>query len=499
MSDQIKSVFEKLGYIVLLNKSLPLNKAFILHNIEHKTYSFNLSGFMIYDILVDEKPKELLELLFEFNESNYDINKFNTRRLLLNELRNMKYNYEGFKEIINVEKIFINSTIHKPINEQFIIEKGNTYLNLYEINNNFENVKPDLNSKFPLIEEFLLNACGQDIGFYNKFLEVCAWKLQFPLQMLSQCNFIFQDKGGTGKSEILLDMILKKLYNVNIISQSHLESDFNSYMVNSQWIVVEEVEGFKDAKKIKNLTGAKTLMINQKNVPIYETVNYNNFIIFSNELKTLQLDENDRRFNVGGGGLRLSPRPSDTWKNTYFKSKENNVNYFKKLEKNLDSEINNLYSYLSALKVQRVEVQQLVNTKQRDELINLGKTSEKLFLDDIKSLGLDGVLKLIDYRNVRAVENLIYSDEGKNYILYKDIYSMYEKYHTHYMGRKTGLIGKNFLISRLMNYSVYEQLFDEYKRICFVDNDPRALRFVAKKFVMDEDFDKEELMEEFEI
>lgn len=499
MTKSYKSIFEKLGYNVFLNESLTLNKAFILYNIKHKTYKFNLSGFMIYDVLVNEKPKELLKILSDFADSNKNLDKFENRYELLNELRNNKINYEIFKSIINIEKIFISSLIHKPVKEQFIKDSGKTYLNLYDFNNNFENIKPNINAKFPLIEEFLLNIFGQDVKMYNKFIEVCAWKTQKPLTMLSQCNFIVQDKGGTGKSEIFLDMILNKLFNVKVISQTHLEQEFNSYMVNSQWVIVEEVEGFKDAKKIKSLTGAKTIMINEKGIPIYESPNYNNFMIFSNELKTLQMDENDRRFNVGGGGLRLSPRPCDTWKNTYFKSKENNINYFKNLKENIDEEINSLYSYLSALPVERVEVQQLVNSIQRDELIRLGKTSEKLLLDDIKQTGIDGVLKLIEFGKFNKISDLIYSNEGKSYILYKDFYDIYERYHCIYMGRRNGLIGKNFLISRLKNYSVYDELFDSYGRIFFIDNDPRAMGIIKKIDDTNKDYDKKEITTEFNI
>lgn len=481
------SAFQKLGYKVLLNESMVLNKAFILYNIEHKTYKFNLSGFMVYDVLVNEKPKELYDLIRDHEDMRGNNKETLTRYELLDLLRNHKLYYEVFKQIINVEKVFINSTMYKPIKKQFIEENGVTYLNLYEYNNDFENVKISINSKFPLIKEFILNLCGQDELFYNKFIEVCAWKLQHPLVMLSQCNFIFQDNGGTGKSEILLDMILNKLFNVKPINQSILEADNNSYMVNANWVVIEEVEGFKDAKKIKSLTGAKTIMINEKYVPIYESINYVNFIIFSNDAKTLQIDETDRRFNVGGGGIRLSPLPTQTWKDTYFKSEENNINYFSKLEKNIDTELKNMYSYLMALPVKRSKVQQLVNTKQRTQLINLGKNSALLLLDEIKSIGLDKVIDLIDYHG--KIHDIIKFHEGENYILFKDLYNIYCKFHKDYVGLNTNPIGKNRLIHKFESYSIYKKLFGDCERLYFLDGDARGLKIV-KPQVMDETLNK---------
>jgi hypothetical protein len=496
MSGEMTPNFQRLGYKVILNKSLNLTKAFILYNLKTKKYSHNLSGFMIYDSLVDENPQQLLNILLEKG----NIHAKNTNNLdrfdLLDLLRNNKMYYGIFKEIINIEKIFIDSIIHKPVKKQFIEEEGYIYLNLYKYNNHFDDVKPNINASFPYIKEFLLNLCGQNKDFYNKFIEVCAWKTQFPLIMLSQCNFIFQDKGGTGKSEILLDLILKKLFNVKMINQSILEMDFNSYMINSQWVVVEEVEGFKDAKKIKSLTGAKSIMLNEKGLAIYEIINYSNFIIFSNELKTLQLDENDRRFNVGGGGSRLSPRPCDTWENTYFESEINNVKFFENFDKNLNNEIKEIYSYFLAMELKRTHVQQLVNTEQRNNLINLGKTSEKLLLDDIKSLGFDGLINLIDYGNKIKIQDLIHSYEGENYILYKDIYNIYISYHNNYMNRKTGEIGKNFLQARLSNYSVYDEIFSEYKRVRFIEGDPRVFKIIKKKVIMNENLNKEEITQD---
>ncbi|MHA1381191.1 MAG: DUF5906 domain-containing protein [Candidatus Helarchaeota archaeon] len=271
------------------------------------------------------------------------------------------------------------------------------------------------------------------------------------------------------------------------ITQMDLESPYNSFMAGCEWVVIEEVEGFKDAKRIKSLTGAKTFRLSEKYEKGIDVKNNANIIINSNELKTLQIDENDRRFNVGGGGLRLSPIPPFTWKETYFNNEKSNKLFFKNFSNNLDEEIKSLYAYLIALNVERVEVQQLINTKERRNLINLGKTSEKIFIDEILENGLYGVLKLVEknYNNIilDLIKNIDSGINKGNWISSTDFYNLFFKYHNEYLKSSTRPISNKIFYSRIINYKYAKNLIGDRKQISFNGENHRyiELKNIRKK------------------
>lgn len=474
-----------LDYVILRYLEKPSNKGYILYNQKYNKFYFNLSIYDIFDYIISYSAQDLFNLLnkdLNINPTdlfNSMINKkdLSNDLLIIELLRTQKLYYENFRNIISIKKIIITKIDYIPINKIIINQNGDSILNLWNFNNDFKDLKPDINAKFPYLKEFLLNLCGNNIDFYNKFIDVCAWKKQNPKEMLSQCNFIFQDNGGTGKTEIFLDLFLSKLFNVKAISQIELESDYTSFMSNQEWVVVEEVEGYNDAKRIKHLTGAKKILINEKWEKSFETINYSNMIIFSNDLRSLAIDENDRRWNIGGGGLRLSPTATLGWETTYFKIKENAVIFFENFHKNFNQEIKNFYCYIMAKEVKRIDVQQLVNTIERTELININKSSEKVFIDDIIESGLDYIISQpsIFIKNKGEFIFNIDTDVNNGYwISINDLYSLYCSYcNNNSFSRK---ISKKIFLKKLLNYNNYYKVFEEYKLIKYNNNTFRALK-----------------------
>jgi hypothetical protein len=476
-SNQNRDFFEELGYKVLIHTEKPTNKAYILYDIENNIYHHNLSSFMVFNIVRNQKPIEIFKLMSDsklpvhLKEDSDDFLHYVKRVLIENKtFQNEFYNQ------ININNIFINRIDFKPIAKNIYHQGGITYLNLYSFNKEFLGLKPNLNAPFPNIELFLRNIWGDNKEMYNKFLDVCAFKIQYPLEPLTQCNFIIQDDGGTGKSSVFYKKILDKLFNVNSITQVDLEDKYNSFMCNCQWVFVEEVESFKDAKRIKSLTGASKIRMNEKYEKAVMINNYSSMIICSNEVNPLHIDERDRRFNVGGGGLRLEPLPNMSWSETLFKSEERYNKFYEDFNNNLNHEIKNLYSHLLAREVDVKTIQRLVSTKQRDELINLGKTTEKLFIDDIIKHGIYEVLKLCKKNYNKLIVDLIhYFSEGqyKGYwIKFSDFYDIYLDYHRYYLKNPKLPIGTKSFYSRVITYKPSKQIIGNKTRIR-VDDEPQ--------------------------
>ena len=474
-----KDFFECLGFLVIRHIEKPTNKGFILYDIKKDYYRYNLSSYDLFDIITYHKTELLFDIVKNSNLLRQTPPTLETKKQILSELKTNKIYYELIRDIINVEKIIIDKIDYVPVKDQFVKKNGCVILNLWNFNKDFLNITPNINAKFQYLKRFLINLCGNNEEFYNKFIEVCAWKKQNPTKPLNQCNFIFQDNGGTGKSKIFLALFLKKIFNVEVISQIDLESNYNSFMANQEWVVVEEVEGYNDAKRIKHLTGADTIRVNEKFEKAFTTKNYSNMIIFSNDIRTLQIDEHDRRWNIGGGGKRLSPTATLDWNTTLFKTKGKNIEFFNNFHEKLEEELRNFYAYILALEVQEVEVQQLVNTIQRQELINMCKSSEKSFIDDIIENNLTDVIREnIKVNPNKIIDSFIHNvNDGVNngyWVKLQDFYDLYLQFCA--LNQYTKKLTKKVFLKRLENYSEFWKIFSEYKLIKIDKENFRALK-----------------------
>lgn len=460
----------------------------ILLDLRNSSYLLNVNLSKIYNLLVEEYP-EIFAYLYNENKTNFDENeksvfdkikeykKYDRDSLMEIINLNSKIIYPIFKQFVMSQKKLINGISFKPINERIFESNNEIYFNTYISNVNFNNIKPTQNKDFPHFEILLKNICG-DEETYNYFTKFLAYKLQNPLNPIDT-HFVIQDDGGTGKSKIL-SQILSRLVNTSIISQSDLESPFNSYMNNSLLIIAEEIEGYDNEKRIKYLTSVNSnICINQKFKNAYNIINYTNWIFLSNDLKTIKISEKDRRFIVMGGGKRLTPLKENEWHLTLFKDANDNYNFFDSkngYHNSFEKELKNYYAYLLGLKVSKKELLVNLPTSKKVELIKQNYTSETLFIEELIEIKLDGFLN--EYDPTKDLNKLIYhnpNDDGNKgyWIKNSDLYSLYKKF---CQTNTYNSLTRNNFIRRIHETENYKNIFGDKKVILINGKSYRCLK-----------------------
>jgi hypothetical protein len=138
---------------------------------------------------------------------------------------------------------------------------------------------------------------------HTKWLEQwLAYPIQNPGAKLYQAVVVWSIHQGTGKSFIA--HIMAKIYGTNFseIGQDDLYSSFNSWSVNKQFILGEEIAGGENKRvlsdRLKKIITQPTIMVNTKYVPQYRVKDCGNFYFTSNHPDAFYLEDTDRRFFV---------------------------------------------------------------------------------------------------------------------------------------------------------------------------------------------------------
>ena len=449
---------------------------FILYDNVTNSFNVEISLIMVFDILKEKNIRAMFEIA-GINNGKFDIKLLkNLSDYELNEMiiLNQKQVFHNFKMFVLLSKINITGIDIKPENKRISIINGKKYLNIYQPKLDFETIPISKERNFYHIEILLKNILGEG---YEFFLKLLSWKIQFPLIIIPN-HWIIQDDGGTGKTEILINEILDKIFNISIIGQGELQENYTDYMKNKVFIIAEEIEGFSNEKKIKQLTGSKKIRIREMYKSGYDVTNYNTWIILSNDIKPLKIGLNDRRFNVVGGGLRIAPDSSGDWSKTLFKSKEGNFKFFEGYHKNIKQEIINLVAYLKSLSLNRQELQQTLNTKHKRDLEEINYTSEFLFIEELSELNLENFVH--EYLELMPgnflIKNII-SKDGETWIKSKSIYTLYSIY-CKFSNLKQ--ISKFHFFRRLHKTPNYNTFFGKSKVISFENKKFQAINILNK-------------------
>jgi hypothetical protein len=133
------------------------------------------------------------------------------------------------------------------------------------------------------------------------FLNSLAFMMQHPGEKIAHA-FVLTGKQGTGKS--LLFELVKMLFgkqNCRTIESNSLGMRFNAHMANVQLLIIEELwtaERRETYNGIKTLITARTMAVEEKNIPIFEARTPDFILATSNHDTPVTLEVGDRRFCI---------------------------------------------------------------------------------------------------------------------------------------------------------------------------------------------------------
>ena len=114
---------------------------------------------------------------------------------------------------------------------------------------------------------------------------------------------MFHGNEGHGKGTFV--KVLTKIFGDNVsptVAHNQVQSDFNSYLKNKLFIILEEAVGYSNKNGtmslLKDIITNDTVFINEKNKQPYFHNNLASAIFFSNEVDPVTLSSSDRRFVV---------------------------------------------------------------------------------------------------------------------------------------------------------------------------------------------------------
>ena len=242
--------------------------------------------------------------------------------------------------------------------------------------NMFSGIKmvPVSGDAMPIINH-LYKLCGGDDAVVDWIIKWIAYPLQNVGAKMATA-VVFHGAEGTGKN-IFWDLVCEIYGRWSVqISQSQIETEFNAWILQKLFVLANEVLSNRERKHIKGrlkaLITEKSVLINQKNMPIREESNHANFVFLSNESQPIDTDTSDRRLMVVEC------------------SEVSTGEYYKELKSKIDVEA--FYQFLLNYDLEGFNVHtKPIVTDAKLELIKQNMRSEQLFIQQWIDGDIDGV------------------------------------------------------------------------------------------------------------
>jgi hypothetical protein len=221
-----------------------------------------------------------------------------------------------------------------------------------------------------LLKQMILDTWAD--GSSNNYNYIISWFKGLLVNDINRVAMVLISDQGTGKGW-LCNFLRYIINNSNVAECCGVENvvqKHNTYIQNKRLVIINEMastrEEFKsNFDKLKPFITDLYLKIEPKGINPYTIDNIGNYILCSNHMDSIILEESDRRYAI----FKVS--------NKYMQNK----NYFRILSEKCYNKqtANAFYSYL--LNFQEVDINTIPDTKARQEIINLSKCNTLKFLD----------------------------------------------------------------------------------------------------------------------
>lgn len=217
----------------------------------------------------------------------------------------------------------------------------------------------------PMIFKIISHILCNDIEAIEHFMNWLACIVQ--TRDRTRTGWVFQGVPGTGKG-LLFNKVLKPLFGENqtvIKRAGELSEKWTDYAEGKLIVFIDEIQSsaLKDEAgviaNLKNLITEPTVMVRVMNRNAYAVNNYCNWLFASNKPDPIQVDRNDRRFNIGGYQSIEFPRPSD-----------------EEIE-SIAQELQGFYHYLEAYPMDKFAASTPLQSAARNTLIELSQTTSE--------------------------------------------------------------------------------------------------------------------------
>jgi hypothetical protein len=280
--------------------------------------------------------------------------------------------------------------------------------NTFNLWNDFpiKNIPLDNDADTSLLHLHLKTLLNEDEIDIEWFLNWLAHIVQFPHKKTEVAVVLYDKQFGTGKSMIAEEFLKKIIGDNKMITTCRTDKVFGKF-TNTQGkllCVLNEASGketFELNEVIKESITGKTIEMEKKGVDSVRISDYLNYIITTNNLNCIKLEEGDRRFMVFNTSSKM----------------KGDVEYF-----------NNLASALNDDVIMRKFYEELMNRDLSNFNASRDRQNNKI-MDIMKEHNVDVVLEFINYWKQEAndvdVDAMIKS-KMKGMDLYKEFIKYYE-------------------------------------------------------------------------
>jgi len=413
-NDKVFINFENIKFIIKpFKNAIDTKDLLLLDTDDFNIKTFNLSQSYNYKKNYFEKyfAKILSPTMFvETKKNDYVLYKRTDFGVAFQHLHYWEFNVEKNKMVKHpfIKRWLSDEDIRFYNNVDYYPTLEMCPKNAFNLWNDFpiKNIPLDKDADTSLLHFHLKTLLKEDVKDIEWFLNWLAHIVQFPHKKTEVAVILYDKQFGTGKS-LIAEEFLKKIIGIKkMIVTCKTDKVFGKF-TNTQGkllCILNEASGketFELNEVIKESITGKTIEMEKKGVDSIQINDYLNYIITTNNLNCIKLEEGDRRFMVFNTSSKM----------------KGDVEYFNNLASVLDDDV-----------IMRKFYEELINRDLSNFNPSRDRQNNKI-MDIMKEHNVDIILEFITYWKEEADDvddNAMIKSKMKGVDLYKEFIKYYE-------------------------------------------------------------------------